>query len=309
MLPPPAVLNREARALGAWGDHDPSVLERLFAIVSDLVLATTEEGEITLVNPASEETLGWSPEEMVGRPVCEFIHPEDQPSIRAIQQQPVANFTNRCRHKDGSWRWLMWSGRRDRNVWYAVAKDVTQRLDLERRALYDELTGLANRALLLDHLRGAVARLGRGRERLLGVLFLDLDGFKLVNDGHGHEAGDSVLVQVAGRLREALREADVIARFGGDEFVVVAEGLGSEQEAISLAQRVGEAIGPAFRLPSGYVSLSCSVGIATTSDSRSDHDAILREADRAMYRAKSGESRRERDAVRAPTHSAISVPG
>ncbi|MGB0093593.1 MAG: sensor domain-containing diguanylate cyclase [Solirubrobacteraceae bacterium] len=278
-----------SRRNDGWGEEQPLVFERLFAIVSDLMVVATDAGEIMLVNPASEDTLGWSPQELVGRSVCELVHPEDQASIRAIED-PTANFTNRCRHKDGSWRWLMWSGRKEDGVWYAVAKDVTQRLDLERRALYDDLTGLANRALLLDHLHGALTRLGRGQERLLAVLFLDLDGFKLINDGHGHEAGDQVLLQVAGRLRQALRDADVISRFGGDEFVIVAEDLGSEAEAISLAERIAETINQEFSLGGRCVSLSCSVGIATTNDPRSDHDALLREADSAMYRAKTSGS-------------------
>lgn len=276
-----------ARHRGDWEHARPQLLERLFAIVSDLVIVMTLEGEIIIVNPAAEATLGWSAQELVGHFVCELVHPDDRPAICAITE-PVANFTARCRHKDGSWRWLLWSGRKDGDVWYAVAKDVTQRLDLERRALYDELTGLANRALLLDHLQGALSRLGRGHPRLLAVLFLDLDGFKLVNDSHGHEAGDHVLMEVAVRLREALREVDVISRFGGDEFVVVAENLANEAEAELLAQRVAIALSREFRLPSGCVSLSCSVGIATTSDPRADRGAILREADSAMYRAKTG---------------------
>ncbi len=275
-----------ARRRGDWDHTRPLLLERLFAIISDLVVVMTLDGEIMMANPAAEATLGWSPQELVGRFVCELVYPDDRPTICAIAE-PVANFTARCRHKDGSWRSLLWSGRRDGDVWYAVAKDVTQRLDLERRALYDELTGLANRALLLDHLQGALARLGRGQPRLLAVLFLDLDGFKQVNDGHGHEAGDHVLVEVAARLREALREVDVISRFGGDEFVVVAENLSSEGEAESLAERIAAALGREFRLPGGRVKLSCSVGIAMTCDPRTDRGAILREADGAMYRAKS----------------------
>ncbi len=281
--------HNQARSLARHrGDPDharPLLLERLFAIVSDLVVVMTLEGEIMMVNPAAEATLGWSPQELVGRVVCELVHPDDRATIRETTG-PVANFTARCRHKDESWRWLLWSGRRDGDAWYAVAKDVTQRLDLERRALYDELTGLANRALLLDHLQAALGRLGRAQPQLLGVLFLDLDGFKLVNDHHGHEAGDQVLVEVAGRLREAFREADLVSRFGGDEFVVVAENLASEAEAQSLAQRVAVALRREFRLPGGRVELSCSVGVATTGDPGADPAAILRAADHAMYRAK-----------------------
>jgi diguanylate cyclase (GGDEF)-like protein/PAS domain S-box-containing protein len=278
------------RLPGGWSDGAPVALERLFAVVSDLVVVTTRRGEIMLVNPAWEETLGWRESELVGSSVFELVHPDDRASTASLGDngQSVVNFTNRYRHKDGSWRWLLWSARRDGDAWFAVAKDVTERLNLERRALYDELTGLANRALLLDHLRGALARLGRSDERLLAVLFLDLDGFKLVNDGHGHEAGDWVLAEVARRLRMVVRESDMISRFGGDEFVIVAEGLTLGTEAVLLAERVIEAVNREFTVLSGRLNLSCSVGIATTSNSRSEPGALLREADIAMYRAKTG---------------------
>jgi diguanylate cyclase (GGDEF)-like protein/PAS domain S-box-containing protein len=286
-----SALLRDAHAADA-PDRDPSgvpeaALERLFAMVSDLVVATRRDGEILLLNPAWEDVLGWRPDELIGRSVFELIHPEDMPSSRASPGGgPVVNFTNRYRHKDGTWRWLLWSGRQDGDVWYAVAKDVTEHRSLERRALYDELTGLANRALLLDHLRGALARLQRSQGHQLAVLFVDLDGFKLVNDGHGHEAGDGVLASVAARLREAVREADVISRFGGDEFVIVAEALSREEEALSLGERIVHTIARPFALDNGSFTLSCSVGIAATPDPDIDPDSMLREADIAMYRAK-----------------------
>ena len=267
-----------------------AAFERVFTLVSDLVVATRRDGTILLANPAWEETLGWTVEEVVGRSVFDFIHPDDLAASRraAIDASSVAYFTNRYRHKDGDSRWLLWSGLLDGDVWYAVAKDVTEQLSLQRRALYDQLTGLANRALLLDHLGAAVARLRRSDQtsKLLAVLFLDLDGFKLVNDGLGHEAGDAVLTGVARRLRRVVRETDVISRFGGDEFVVVAESLPSEDESLALAERIVEVIGREFELPTGACTLSCSVGVATTRDPDGDPDAILRDADDAMYRAK-----------------------
>jgi diguanylate cyclase (GGDEF)-like protein/PAS domain S-box-containing protein len=264
-----------------------AALERLFALVSDLIVVTDRDGRIMLVNPAWEEALGWREDELIGRSVFELVHPDDS-SIHALTAhgQTVVSYTNRYRHKDGSWRWLLWSGRRDGEVWYAVAKDITERLILERRALCDELTGLANRALLLDHLRGALARLDRVEEKLLAVLFLDLDGFKLINDGHGHVAGDHVLTEVARRLREVVRDSDIVSRFGGDEFVIVAEGLSRDSEALLLAQRLIDAVGREVLLSGIPYTLSCSIGIALTPDSASDPDLMLREADTAMYRAK-----------------------
>jgi diguanylate cyclase (GGDEF)-like protein/PAS domain S-box-containing protein len=274
--------------LGVGWHRDHAALEQLFEMMSDLVVVTRPDGGIVLVNRAWEETLGWSEHELVGRSIFELVHPDDEPSTRAIAVggEDVANYSNRFRHKDGSWRWLLWSGRSDGEVWCATAKDVTERLLLERRALCDELTGLANRALLLDHLRSALARLDRSEHKLVAVLSLDLDGFKLVNDGHGREAGDQTLAEVARRVREVVRETDVVSRLGGDEFVIVAEGLSRDTEALLLAERVVEAVGRDLALSAVPYTLSCSVGIATTPHSASDADVLLREADTAMYRAK-----------------------
>jgi diguanylate cyclase (GGDEF)-like protein/PAS domain S-box-containing protein len=277
-----------------WAEDHAAALERLFSLVSDLVVATDRAGRIVLVNPAWEETLGWSEHELLGRSVFELVHPDDRAATRALaaDSPTITDFTNRYRHKDGSWRWLLWSGRRDADLWYAVAKDVTERLTLERRALYDDLTHLANRALLLDHLRAAIARLGRFEDTLLAVLFLDLDGFKLINDGHGHEVGDHVLAEAAHRLRQVVRETDMISRFGGDEFVIVAESLEHEDEALLLADRVIDTLSREYRLPTGAAALSCSVGISIAASPRAAPEAILREADTAMYRAKTRGSHR-----------------
>jgi diguanylate cyclase (GGDEF)-like protein/PAS domain S-box-containing protein len=257
-------------------------------MASDLVVVTTRQGNIALANPAWEETLGWRGEQLVGRSLFELVHPDDQSSTRAFfsRGQALVNHANRCRHRDGTWRWLLWSARCDEQAWYAVAKDITERLLHERRALGDELTGLANRALLLDHLRGALARLERSDGKRLAVLFIDLDAFGLVNDGHGQHAGDQILAEVARRLRDVVRDSDIVSRVGGDEFVIVAEGLSRQAEALLLAQRVISAVGREFDLGGVRYTLSCSVGVAATPHSTSDPDVMLREADTAMYRAK-----------------------
>ncbi len=108
----------------------------------------------------------------------------------------LENFTNRYRHRDGTWRWLLWSARRDGDTWYAAAKDVTDRMWLERQALQDPLTGLPNRLLLMDRTRQALARLHRSGG-IIALLFVDLDRFKAVNDSLGHEIGDHLLVSLA----------------------------------------------------------------------------------------------------------------
>ncbi|MDQ1374837.1 MAG: hypothetical protein QOJ09_2175, partial [Actinomycetota bacterium] len=156
--------------------------------------------------------------------------------------------------------------------------------ELAHQALHDLLTGLPNRALLLDRLEQALAR-ARRHEGLVAVLFLDLDHFKVLNDSRGHAAGDELLQAVAGRLRDVIRPSDTVGRFGGDEFVVVCEGMNDEAEARLMGERIAKAVATPFPLSAGEVFIGVSVGIslATGND---EADTALRDADAAMYRAK-----------------------
>ena len=203
----------------------------------------------------------------------------------------VENFTTRYRHRDGSWRWLLWSARRDGETWYAAAKDVTDRVWLERQALHDPLTKLPNRTLLMDRARQAMSRLYRS-PGVLAMLFIDLDKFKAVNDNLGHDVGDRLLISVSERLSELMRDSDTIARLGGDEFVILAEELESEAEAMALAGRVLDALEEPFPLGTAEVAMLASVGVSIAKDSETDPDAMLREADLAMYKAKGAGGRR-----------------
>ena len=268
--------------------HDQVVAERLFAMVSDLAMVVGSDGRLVLTNPAWADTLGWRKEDLTGRSLLELVHPDDVATTFELSRhdETVVDFTNRLLHRNGTWRWVQWSGRAQAGRWYAVGKDVTERRSREREALHDELTGLANRALLLDHLRSALARLARDTGHVLAALFIDLDGFKQINDAFGHETGDQLLAAVAERLRNTVRDSDMLARFGGDEFVVIAEGLVAEGEAVHLAERIVEAVHGEFDLAAGRSAVSCSVGISTTGDATVDPDTLLREADVAMYLAK-----------------------
>jgi diguanylate cyclase (GGDEF)-like protein len=158
--------------------------------------------------------------------------------------------------------------------------------NLRRLALQDPLTGLANRTLLDDRLRVALARAGR-HGSLTGVLFLDLDGFKAINDEHGHHVGDQLLKAVAGRLRAVLRPADVVARLGGDEFVAICEEIAGLEEAHAIASRVEVAIAEPIPTDAGPIRVYASVGLALAEGPReADADDLIRRADEAMYRAK-----------------------
>jgi diguanylate cyclase (GGDEF)-like protein len=255
--PPPTAVEREQ-------------ILRLFESAGDLLATITPDGRLSLLNPAWEELLGWTREELLaGRD----------------HMAQLASFTNRCRHRDGSWRWLLWGARSDGALWYAAAKDVTDRMWLERQALHDPLTKLPNRLLLMDRAHQALTRLHRSRG-LVALLFVDLDHFKAINDNLGHTLGDHLLISVAARLEQMMRDSDTVARLGGDEFVVLAEDLQSDAEALAVAERVLHALEEPFVVGSAEVSMLASVGVSVSHDPEADPQALLREADVAMYRAK-----------------------
>jgi diguanylate cyclase (GGDEF)-like protein/PAS domain S-box-containing protein len=272
-------------------------IARLFELTSDLLATISLDGRFTLLNPAWEQLLGWTREEMQARPLSELVHPEDaEQALGAMldrdgQQVALENLTTRYLHRDGSWRWLLWSARRDGDSWYAAAKDVTDRVWLERQALHDPLTHLPNRLLLMDRARQAITRLHRS-DGLVAMLFIDLDKFKAVNDNLGHDVGDRLLLGVAKRLGALMRDSDTVARLGGDEFVILAEDVEDENEALALGARVLDALEESFSLGSADVAILASVGIAISRHPDTDPEALLREADVAMYRAKGAGGRR-----------------
>ncbi len=280
------------------GGYADASIARLFEMTSDLLATISHEGRFTLLNPAWEKVLGWSREELRAVPIEEFMHPDDHEQTAEIMQSDESageqTFTNRYRHRDGEWRWLLWSASRDGDTWYAAAKDVTDRMQLETQAsqaVHDPLTKLPNRLLLLDRAKQAIARLDRS-DGVVSMLFIDLDKFKAVNDTLGHEVGDELLVAISNRLAELMRDSDTVARLGGDEFVILAVDLESEAEAVALGMRVVEAIEQPVALASTEVPMAGSVGISVASDPATDPETMLREADVAMYRAKAAGGQR-----------------
>jgi len=171
----------------------------------------------------------------------------------------------------------------------AMLHDISERKAIEHRlahqATHDPLTGLPNRTLLLDRLDQALRR-ARRNQRRVAVLFLDLDHFKVVNDSLGHGLGDRLLISIAGRLQKTLRPADTVARFGGDEFVVLCEDLVSQQDAVAIAERVNDAISGPFVIDDAEVFVGVSIGIAFPDDNEADPETLIRDADAAMYQAK-----------------------
>ena len=173
-----------------------------------------------------------------------------------------------------------------RAIRYAVERQRAEQ-QLTRMALRDPLTGLPNRALFADRLEQAVARRARGEEPLrLALIFIDLNGFKTVNDRFGHLAGDELLVEVGQRLRAELRGADTVARLGGDEFTVLCDGLEGAEEAQTLARRIVVSLGRPYALSAGSVEISAAVGVTLAAPAGEDPASLLRRADAAMYQAK-----------------------
>jgi diguanylate cyclase (GGDEF)-like protein len=169
-----------------------------------------------------------------------------------------------------------------------LARQLNRQLAL--RALHDDLTGLPNRALLLENLQAALVRARRSKT-VVGVLFIDLDDFKSVNDSFGHVAADGFLIQVGQRISGSLRGADTAARIGGDEFVVVCEGLADPEEAAVVAQRIRSALSAGISIGGSRIGAPASIGIAVGTPDSTAED-LLREADTSMYRSKRQSGRR-----------------
>jgi diguanylate cyclase (GGDEF)-like protein/PAS domain S-box-containing protein len=294
---PAALAPADAPAPVATLAPDDPRIARLFEMTSDLLATVSLDGRFTLLNPAWEQVLGWTRAELEAKPMHEFIHPDDVEQTLALilagthRPAHLENFTNRYRHRDGSWRWLLWSARCDGDTWYAAAKDVTDRMWLEHQALRDPLTQLPNRLLLMDRTRQALSRLERSGG-VVALLFIDLDRFKAVNDTFGHDVGDRLLISVSERLAEMMRDSDTVARLGGDEFVVLGEDIETDEEALALADRVVQTLKEPFQVGGVEVSMPASVGVSITHDGETDPESMLREADVAMYRAKGAGGRR-----------------
>src|SRR5206468_12932670 len=177
----------------------------------------------------------------------------------------------------------------------AVVRDITERKSWESRiyslAYSDSLTGLPNRLLLRDRLEHAIAAAQRNRT-LVGVLFLDLDQFKAINDSYGHRVGDLLLREIAERARSCVREIDTVSRLGGDEFVVVLPELREALDAAAVARKILTALAEAYRIDGHQLSITQTLGISIYPQDGPDADTLLRNADSAMYHAKeSGKNR------------------
>ncbi|WP_019575119.1 sensor domain-containing protein [Curvibacter lanceolatus] len=272
----------------------------VFTHANEGVVITDPQGRMVDVNQAFERITGYSREEALGR-TAQFLRsgrdgPDVvQPLLAELQARGRCQGEVWSRRKNGeAYAGLLTVSRVDDAAgqpqnYVALFADVTsmrvQQERLEHLAHFDALTGLPNRLLLSDRLRQSMAH-SRRHSQALAVLYLDLDGFKAINDSHGHDVGDALLVAVAGQMKMALRESDTLARMGGDEFVVVLGQLPGAEACLPLVERLLLACAAPLRVGERLLQVSASIGITLFPQDDSDVDQLLRHADQAMYQAK-----------------------
>ncbi|NRR31691.1 GGDEF domain-containing protein [Oxalobacteraceae bacterium] len=256
------------------------------------------DGRISKLNRAIEPVLGYAREEFMSLDLAAVVHPDD---LCRVQQQMADNlnggtsidFEMRMRCKDkAEYRWFSWTspgpmpGTGDI---VAIVRDVTDiklaKAALLHQAQHDTLTGLSNRAVFNTRLAAAIARAGRNHGYAVVLLLIDLDGFKLVNDTHGHHCGDQVLQQVSERLISHCRRDDVVCRLGGDEFALIVEGF-APLSASCLARKIVAALCQPMQLAELTVTIGCSIGISEFPRCADNPETLVQQADEAMYRVK-----------------------
>ena len=272
----------------------------VFTHAHEGIMITDTNGHIVEVNDTFTRITGYAREEVLGQGTRMLGSGRQGSEFYATMWRDLQT--------RGHWHGELWNRRKNgelyaeklniaavRNAddqsqhYVALFSDITElkehQRQLEHMAHYDALTGIPNRVLLADRLKQAIAQTRR-RKRLLALVYLDLDGFKEVNDAHGHEAGDQLLIIVAQRLSDALREGDTLARLGGDEFVAVLTDLGDRAECEVILSRLLQAAASPVKVRKHMLQLSASLGVTLYPQDGGDADTLLRHADQAMYQAK-----------------------
>jgi diguanylate cyclase (GGDEF)-like protein/PAS domain S-box-containing protein len=274
--------------------------QALFQHAPDLVTVLNEHGRIAYSSPSAAAVLGFEAGQLTGTTVFEIVHPDDRPymlhhfSQLLAERDAVVRLQCRVRPAHGEYRWFEFTASNQMhnpalNGVVINARDVSDtrafQEQLAHEASHDALTGLPNRRRMQDALDASL------RDDAVAVLFVDLDGFKPVNDAHGHEAGDELLRQVAQRLSSCVREDDVLARVGGDEFVVLMPGIHDPADTDAMGARIRAAVESPFLIDGHEVRIGASVG-AHLAPLSCDPDEALRAADHAMYTIKKSRSPR-----------------
>jgi diguanylate cyclase (GGDEF)-like protein/PAS domain S-box-containing protein len=258
-----------------------------------------QDGKLVFLNPVTSRLIGYSSEELMGRSFLDFIHPDDQNLVignylrRLKGEEFQPRYTFRYLAKNGAVQWMEigavrieWDGR---PATLNFCTDITDRKHAEetirQMAYHDSLTGLPNRKLFSDRLGLALAHAQRNQNGV-AVTMLDLDHFKDVNDTLGHDVGDLLLKAASERLSAALRKGDTVARFGGDEFVLILPDLRGMEDVIQVAQKIVEGFRKPFLIGAHQLLVTTSIGIAVYPHDGTDEVILLKKADIAMYQVK-----------------------
>lgn len=295
-----ASLTRQKRGLEALARSEAR-FRATFNQAAIGIMNTDTEGRITQVNGKLCEMLGYTEQELLVQSYRSISHPDDlaasdeRRALRLAGKAVPITIEKRCIHKDGSVIWVAISSAMVRdadgapdyfvNMVEGIAERKRLQENLEHFACHDGLTQLPNRALFYDRLRQALEQAKR-REWVTGVMFVDLDRFKTINDTLGHSVGDELLQQAAARLIDCVRAADTVGRLGGDEFAVILSELAHEQSAAVVAQKILDSLNQPFQLEKHEVFITASIGISTCGPGACDADTMISNADAAMYDAK-----------------------
>ncbi|MBS1197783.1 MAG: hypothetical protein H6R18_1568 [Proteobacteria bacterium] len=268
--------------------------------VNDVITRTDLNGRYLYLSPAIGRVCGYAPEEVEGRAISEFLHPDDvkqriEAQFETRQTKQAQTIVYRFRHKHGHYVWMeanvqaVWKNDEIITDVITVSRDITERKIAEQKieflAYHDALTELPNRLLARDRMHQAIANAERQKTKL-ALLFLDLDNFKTVNDSLGHAVGDLLLKAVAGRLKECVRDSDTLSRQGGDEFLIIMTELESAEVVAPVLDKIHDHIQRSFEIEGNELTTSVSIGVAIYPDNGRDFDTLLKKADTAMYRAK-----------------------
>ena len=283
-------------------EHELRLAAKVMETVPSAIMVADKDANIRLLNPAFSAITGYSADEVLGK----------NPRFLSSGRHSKAFYAEMWGQilEEGVWSGEIWNKRKDGSIYpeflivtvmrdeageinYYVSTfiDISNQKKLEdelrHSAHHDALTGLPNRLMLADRLEGSIARARRQNEQV-GVLFIDIDGFKPVNDSLGHDAGDMLLQQISARLKICVRESDTVARVGGDEFVIILENQLDRQTMLAVANKILQAIRQPFDLPAGECVIGASIGMSVFPEDGDSQDTLLKQADSAMYVAKEG---------------------
>ncbi|WP_330212766.1 sensor domain-containing diguanylate cyclase [Pseudomonas sp. Z18(2022)] len=270
---------------------------KLIHLMLDTVFVVDSDNQIVFVSDACEALLGYRADELIGTPITNYMHPEDLARTRAsivrvMNGKPHVDFRNRYIRKDGSVVHILWAAFWSEEVGarIGVARDITALTQAEEElrflAHHDPLTALTNRSLFNDRLDEAL-QAAHHHKNPLALLFLDVNDFKGINDVHGHAMGDRVLCVIARRLEGCVRESDLVARMGGDEFTVLLADIQSPEAVSAKVQQILAVMAQPLSAEFGAVRMpSCSIGVAFYPADGADADSLLSHADGEMYRVK-----------------------